>query len=352
MGIKGLNKAIKDTASESISILPIDKLTKGVYGVDVSIYLYPGLYNQENKGKGSHIRKFLELITNWRMAGHNLVMVFDGNTHDVEAKCATISKRRNEQERKHKIIMNICNDVLKTNKQQLVGSNVLLTPDIIEVLNINVKTLPINDYAHKIINNTNCTDEQVIQLDNATKNNITIKSSDIEDLVNLFKYTNTPYLTAKGEADHLLADLYQEGMIDGVISEDGDMLTHGVKVLIRGINDSTCRRAGVVKQYELDKLLNIWNINYEQFVDVCILAGCDYCTDKIKGVACKTALKLIRQYGSVESYIDNLNEKQLHTVPDGFIEKYRAAALIFCNSNDLAGFTNQPRFSKSLIEQK
>jgi flap endonuclease-1 len=46
----------------------------------------------------------------------------------------------------------------------------------------------------------------------------------------------------------------------------------------------------------------------EQFVDMCILSGCDYC-DTIKGVAATTAHKLVKQHGSIEGVLASIEDK-------------------------------------------
>jgi 5'-3' exonuclease len=63
---------------------------------------------------------------------------------------------------------------------------------------------------------------------------------------------------------------------------------------------------GANKQPILEIDLNLalcgLDLTYEQFVDLCILCGCDYCSS-IKGIGPKTALKLIRQYKNLEGII-------------------------------------------------
>ncbi|KAL0412847.1 UNVERIFIED_CONTAM: Flap endonuclease 1 [Sesamum radiatum] len=63
-----------------------------------------------------------------------------------------------------------------------------------------------------------------------------------------------------------------------------------------------------------DKVLEELNLNMDQFIDLCILAGCDYC-DSIRGIGGLTALKLIRQHGSIEHILENIN-KQRYQIPD------------------------------------
>ncbi|MEQ2172618.1 Elongation of fatty acids protein 2 [Goodea atripinnis] len=43
-----------------------------------------------------------------------------------------------------------------------------------------------------------------------------------------------------------------------------------------------------------------------QFIDLCILLGCDYC-GTIKGIGPKRAIDLIRQHGSIEEILENID---------------------------------------------
>lgn len=47
--------------------------------------------------------------------------------------------------------------------------------------------------------------------------------------------------------------------------------------------------------------------NAVQFIDFCILCGCDY-LEPLKGVAAKTALKLIRENGDLAGAVEKLRE--------------------------------------------
>lgn len=43
-----------------------------------------------------------------------------------------------------------------------------------------------------------------------------------------------------------------------------------------------------------------------QFIDLCILLGCDYC-GTIKGIGPKRAIDLIKQHGSIEEILENID---------------------------------------------
>lgn len=54
---------------------------------------------------------------------------------------------------------------------------------------------------------------------------------------------------------------------------------------------------------------------HRQFIDLCILLGCDYC-ETIPKIGPTTALKMIREHKSLEKVIENLGEK--YTVPENW----------------------------------
>lgn len=61
------------------------------------------------------------------------------------------------------------------------------------------------------------------------------------------------------------------------------------------------------------------DLTYEQFVDLCILCGCDYCCS-IKGVGPKTALKLIRQHKTIEAVLAHIKKEKKFAVPKDFTQ--------------------------------
>ena len=67
-----------------------------------------------------------------------------------------------------------------------------------------------------------------------------------------------------------------------------------------------------------------------QFVDLCILLGCDY-LDPIKGIGPNTALKLIREHGSLEAIVSHIQSesKSKYTIPADW--PYKDARDLFFN---------------------
>ena len=61
-----------------------------------------------------------------------------------------------------------------------------------------------------------------------------------------------------------------------------DALTFGTPVLLRHLTFSEARKMPI-KEFHLSNIMEGFEMNPEQFVDLCILLGCDY-VDKIKGI--------------------------------------------------------------------
>lgn len=96
------------------------------------------------------------------------------------------------------------------------------------------------------------------------------------------------------EADRTCAKMCIRGDVDAVFSPDYDLLAYLCPVLIRDVDDTN---ADIIV---LADVLQGLQISKQQFVDMCILMGTDY-NDKIPQIGPKTALKLIREYGSLEN---------------------------------------------------
>ena len=57
---------------------------------------------------------------------------------------------------------------------------------------------------------------------------------------------------------------------------------------------------------ELPKTLHECGLTREQLIDVGILIGTDFNPDGVKGIGPKTALKLIKQYGTIEAALPHI----------------------------------------------
>ena len=66
----------------------------------------------------------------------------------------------------------------------------------------------------------------------------------------------------------------------------------------------------------------------DQFIDLCILLGCDYC-DSIRGIGPKRAVELIRKHKDIETVLENL-DKTKYPLPEPF--PYQDARELFRES--------------------
>lgn len=103
------------------------------------------------------------------------------------------------------------------------------------------------------------------------------------------------------EAERLASRLVVEGMAAAVFSADGDCLAHGAPVIIRRYGetkyDSEDRPTETFEVVIMKKVYKKLGINHKQFLDVCIMAKCDY-NENIPGISFAKAYPLIKKHGS------------------------------------------------------
>ena len=89
----------------------------------------------------------------------------------------------------------------------------------------------------------------------------------------------------------------------GVISEDSDVLAYGSNILLCDLNISN----GDCNVIYLPSLLKSLDMNYNQFIEFCVMCGTDYNTN-IPGIGIIKCYELIKKYNSIEN-IFNCEEK-------------------------------------------
>ena len=123
-----------------------------------------------------------------------------------------------------------------------------------------------------------------------------------------------PWIQAPSEGEAQAAHMNKKGDADYCASQDYDSLLFGAPKLLRNVTISGRRkRAGtkirvevVPEVIELSKTLCECGLTREQLIDVGILIGTDFNPDGIKGIGPKTALKLIKQYGTLENALPHI----------------------------------------------
>ena len=91
------------------------------------------------------------------------------------------------------------------------------------------------------------------------------------ELIHLFNDKQIKYILAKGEADDECIDLFKNKQIDGVFTEDNDILL-GKATVYKNLNNYN----DYVYEYNINNILKQLNMSYKDFISICILAGTSY----------------------------------------------------------------------------
>ncbi|KEZ44079.1 Flap endonuclease 1 [Scedosporium apiospermum] len=122
----------------------------------------------------------------------------------------------------------------------------------------------------------------------------------------LLKLMGIPYIVAPTEAEAQCAVLARAGKVFAAASEDMDTLCFNSPILLRHLTFSEQRKEPI-QEIHLDKVLEGLDMSRDQFVDFCILLGCDY-LDPIPKVGPTTALKLIREHKTLEKVVEAIQK--------------------------------------------
>ena len=81
-------------------------------------------------------------------------------------------------------------------------------------------------------------------------------------------------------------------------------------------------------------ILESLKLTSEEFVDLCILCGCDY-TIKINKIGYVTSYKLIKKFKNIEEIIKNIKSNEKYFITDDFLKnfKYQESRNIFLKTD-------------------
>ncbi|EDV25984.1 uncharacterized protein TRIADDRAFT_24563 [Trichoplax adhaerens] len=163
-------------------------------------------------------------------------------------------------------------------------------------------------------------------IDKFTRRTVRMTPEHCEEGKKLLKLMGVPVVQAPCEAESQCAALVKAGKVYATGTEDMDALTFGSNVMLRHLTFSEARKMPI-QEFHLKNALQELNFSMEQFIDLCILLGCDYC-DSIKGVGPKRAVGLIEKYKSIEDIVKNISSEKF-TVPENW--PYKDARMLFLN---------------------
>ena len=267
MGIKNLTKLINDQTPNAIQPINIQQLKGKRVAIDTSIILYQyvtairssgsDLKNADDRST-SHIMGILTKTLNYLKADIIPIHIFDGEPSELK--------------------LNILKDRSKI-KKEAIG-----------------KLLEVEE---RIANKETTLEEQnKLEQKKITllKQSVSINKREIAEAYEIAQLLGVPAFYAKEEADSQCAYLSRNNLVDYVATEDMDLLTFGTNKIIKNFMKNN------MHIIDLDQILSDGEITMDEFIDVCILLGCDY-TDTINGIGYKKAWSLIKKYSSIESLI-------------------------------------------------
>eukprot|EP00922_Rhytidocystis_sp_ex-Travisia-forbesii_P063404 GHVS01094339.1.p1 GENE.GHVS01094339.1~~GHVS01094339.1.p1 ORF type:complete len:448 (+),score=74.87 GHVS01094339.1:81-1424(+) len=295
MGIKGLAKFIADYAPKAIKQREFGSFVGRTLAIDASMSLYQfmiairdteshGTLTNEQGETTSHITGFLARAVRLLEYGIKPVYVFDGKPPILKGGELAKRKDKRDQAEKELEAAREAGDMEEVRKQ--IGRTVKVTKQ------------------HN------------------------------EEVKKLLGYMGVPVVEAPCEAEAQCAELTKTGKAFATATEDADALTFGSTVLVRHLNFSDSKaKQNPILSIDLQVVLEELGLTMSQFVDFCILCGCDYC-DTIRGIGAKTAYNLIKEHKDIETVIENIDIAK-HPLPEHF--PYKQAREFFHSPEVIQG---------------
>lgn len=149
------------------------------------------------------------------------------------------------------------------------------------------------------------------------------------EVIQALKAAGVDFVVAPYEADAQLAYLEKHGIVDGIVTEDSDLLVFGCKKVIFKLD-----QFGAGAEILFDKLSRVQEVSFQDWTlteirHMCILAGCDY-LPSIPGMGLKTAQRLLRRYKTYDKVLRHVRmENTSMKIPSGYEMEFRQADLTF-----------------------
>jgi flap endonuclease-1 len=283
MGIRGLTTLINKYTPEAITHHYLNYFNGSTVAIDTSILLYKFRYSNSNPN--SHISGFLNKCLNYIKHGITPIFIMDGKP--PPEKNDTIIKRFY---RKRKI-----EDKIKLLQESILGQ----TDDNKEII--------------------------LSKIEKLNKQNINVVKEHHEECKKLLEILGFEVIVSVGEAEIVCAELQKYNYVDFTYSDDTDVLPLGCKKVLRSINGKNS-----FMEYDLEKILIGLDITFVQFIDVCILSGCDYC-QSIPRLNSEKAYLLIKRFNNIETTLKEINGE--YYIPESF--DFQSARKLFNYSNQM-----------------
>ena len=149
-------------------------------------------------------------------------------------------------------------------------------------------------------------DQEMIE--KMSKRTVRVSKEQSMEVMKLARLMGLPVFEAPCEAEASCAALCKAGLVYAAASEDMDTLCFSCPKLARNLM-APASQGKPILEFDFDKCLQELDLTWDQFIDVCIMCGCDYC-DSIKGIGPVKALQLIKKHGSIEEMLKDLDKEK------------------------------------------
>jgi 5'-3' exonuclease len=305
MGIKNLNKFLRDKCPEVFEMTHISHFSFKKVAIDISLYLYKFKAIAGERW----LSAFLNLVASLRRNHIHAVFVFDGKS--PPEKSEERAKRRREREKLAKYIYELQEGIAQYQR----------TGTIPEIL---LKLWQRRRSHKRLLGKSKSVDIDWVlnKVEQKSRQLIDIKPEDFQLAKDLFSILSVPYITAPWEAEKMCSKLCNDGLVDAVLSEDTDVIAYGAHVFITKI-DTSQDTAVVIHNNKIRETLGL---TYSQLLDLCIMCGTDY-NPNIFRVGAHTAYKKLLEFKTIE-------EIEAKTSLDTSVLKYGRVRELFTNFND------------------
>lgn len=147
-------------------------------------------------------------------------------------------------------------------------------------------------------------------------------------LIDELKKSDVQYIVAPYEADAQMVYLERKGIIDGILSEDSDLLVFGAKCLLTKLDQyGNCIEINKA-DFCACKEISLTGWSDVEFRRMAILSGCDYLAS-INNMGLKTAYRMVRKHKTIEKVLRMLAFDGKFFIPNGYLESFYQAENTF-----------------------
>lgn len=310
MGIKGLVALFESLGGLSKHMTFADLPPGTKICIDTSGFIYCSLM----KNSQNHVTGILNLVTMLLKYKHLPIFVFDGKPPKAKQFVTDERKRARDKAKERlddlaAIISKFETDMLDVGGTHIESGEPLPTDYMFPPPQDGYKTPPESMEAAGI----DCLapfpgdcallnlEELQQSLEKERKKSIGLQLQQIQEIKQLLDMFGIPYIHTDKEADVICSKLVMHGFADYCLGNDMDMLVYGCPRVIRNMSF----RDDSFTLYDLDTILSNLRLTHAEFIDMCILMGCDY-TPRLLGIKPMLAYELITQYNTIENIISNI----------------------------------------------